>query len=91
MLFISNLGGTETIIILILLLLPTVLCVRRAKQLHQSKVVWGILGFFLNYVALLVAYILPSVDETKSCDYCGKLIMTTAKKCRHCGEWIEDK
>ena len=51
-LFISNLGGYETIIILFLLILPTVLCVRRAKKLNQSRVIWGILGFFLNYLAL---------------------------------------
>lgn len=27
--------------------------------------------------------------ETKKCPYCGGEIMATAKKCKHCGEWIE--
>lgn len=26
--------------------------------------------------------------ETKNCPYCGEEIMPTAKKCRHCGEWL---
>lgn len=29
-------------------------------------------------------------DETKPCPYCGEDIMATAKKCRHCGEWLDD-
>ena len=70
-LFISNLGAFEAVILLFFLLLPTVLCVKRAKKLNQSKVIWGILGFFLNYIALIIAYILPPVGETNNCD-CGK-------------------
>lgn len=27
--------------------------------------------------------------ETKICPHCGEEIMTVAKKCRHCGEWLE--
>lgn len=29
--------------------------------------------------------------ETKNCPYCGGEIMKTAKKCKHCGEWLEDR
>lgn len=29
--------------------------------------------------------------ETKLCPYCGEEILTTAKKCKHCGEWLEPK
>lgn len=31
------------------------------------------------------------MEETKRCPYCGEEILTTAKKCRHCGEWLENK
>lgn len=28
--------------------------------------------------------------ETKTCSYCGGEIMKTAKKCKHCGKWLDD-
>lgn len=27
--------------------------------------------------------------ETKNCPFCGEDILTIAKKCKHCGEWLE--
>lgn len=30
-------------------------------------------------------------QETKNCPYCGEEIMATAKKCKHCGEWLTDR
>ena len=27
--------------------------------------------------------------QTKHCPYCGGEIAATAKKCKHCGKWIE--
>jgi uncharacterized membrane protein YvbJ len=27
----------------------------------------------------------------KKCPYCAEKIQSAAKKCKHCGEWIEDK
>lgn len=29
--------------------------------------------------------------ETKKCPYCGGEIMESAKKCKHCGEWLEER
>jgi hypothetical protein len=29
--------------------------------------------------------------ETKNCPYCGEEILAAAKKCKHCGEWLEKK
>jgi Zn-dependent protease with chaperone function len=28
-------------------------------------------------------------DNTKQCPFCGETIQITAKKCRHCGEWLD--
>ena len=30
-------------------------------------------------------------QNTKQCPYCGEKILTIAKKCKHCGEWFEEK
>lgn len=29
-------------------------------------------------------------NETKQCPFCSEDILTTAKKCKHCGEWLEE-
>ena len=29
--------------------------------------------------------------ETIKCPYCGEDILATAKKCKHCGEWIKEE
>ena len=30
------------------------------------------------------------MEETQKCPYCGEEILATAKKCKHCGEWLEE-
>ena len=29
--------------------------------------------------------------ETKSCPFCGEEIVSAAKKCKHCGEWLNSE
>lgn len=29
--------------------------------------------------------------ETKRCPYCGEVILAVAKKCKHCGEWLNNE
>ena len=31
------------------------------------------------------------VMDTKQCPYCGEEILAVAKKCKHCGEWLENE
>lgn len=31
------------------------------------------------------------MEKTRTCPYCGEEIMADAKKCRHCGEWLNDE
>lgn len=30
------------------------------------------------------------MEETKRCPYCGEEILAIAKKCKHCGEWLDN-
>ncbi len=30
-------------------------------------------------------------DETKNCPMCGEEILAVAKKCKHCGEMLDQK
>lgn len=31
------------------------------------------------------------MNETKACPYCGEEILAGARKCKHCGEWLEEE
>lgn len=30
-----------------------------------------------------------NTKQTKNCPFCGKEVLVTAKKCKHCGQWLE--
>lgn len=32
---------------------------------------------------------MANFEETKKCPFCSEEILITAKKCKHCGEWLE--
>jgi len=92
-------AGSEWAIILLFILipffiLPIILCVRRAEKVNRDKILWGILGFFFGYIAVLILYLLSdgsnkNYPPTTLCPYCGEEISFFAKKCKHCGEWID--
>ena len=51
--------GLWQIFIVLLWVLAIVLCVKRAEKQNRDKIIWGILGFFFGYIAVLVIYLLP--------------------------------
>ena len=82
------------IIFIICAIIPSFMCVRLVKKTNQTnvKIILGISGFFLSYIALLGFYFLQGfLPDTKECPNCSEKILNTAKKCKHCGEWFDDK
>jgi hypothetical protein len=76
-LFLGPLGAGEVIIVLVILsfiyILPMIICFKRAEKLNQNKIVWGALGLFLSYIAVLVVYVL-TVEKNKECPKCKESI-----------------
>ena len=63
-LYITALSGIEALVIwLFLTICSIILCVKRAKKVNRNKIVWGILGFLFSFMALLVLYLLPKLEE----------------------------
>ena len=78
-------------------IIPTIICVWQLRKINQKyvKIIMGIAGFLLSYFAILGWYFLQgfwaNTPDTKKCPYCNGEILITAKKCKHCSEWVEDK
>ena len=85
------------IVLVLWSLIPINLCVKRARSLNRNKIAWGFLGAIFGWIAVLFIYAAypepKKVSETniKLCPFCGEDILTTAKKCKHCGEWFDSK
>jgi len=60
--------GSEFIVLLLvlaLIILPIILCVKRAEKLSRNKIVWGILGFLFGFIAVLILYVLTEPKQEK--------------------------
>ena len=82
----------------VLFVLPVILCIKQAEKVNRDQTIWGILGFLLGYIAVLILFLSGEPNEPKRkqthitlCPFCGEEIYLLAKKCKHCGEWIEGK
>ena len=82
--------------------LPCIACVKRAKKINANTIHWGILGFCLGPIAFIIIAVIAAIQddkfkkvyfgkEYKQCPFCSEKVASTAKKCKHCGEWFEDK
>ena len=40
-------------------------------------------------VGILITTTMSEEKKTKECPYCGEEILATAKKCKHCGDWLD--
>ena len=84
-------GPWQLIVILspfLLFILPCILCVKQAEKLNRHQFVWGVLGFFLSYIAVVILYFV--LKKLKQCPHCGKDVTDSEKRCKHCGELMEN-
>ncbi|MBU1248983.1 MAG: zinc ribbon domain-containing protein [Proteobacteria bacterium] len=58
-----------------------------AKGKGRNWVVWFVLGFLLNIVGLIIAYVLPvqAGGDYMKCSQCAEPVRREAKVCKHCG------
>jgi len=50
-----------------------------------------VVGVPLVAVLLLMRALAKNRADTTACPYRGERIMTTARKCKHCGEWLTER
>jgi len=47
-------------------IITAVLCVKRAKKLKRNKIIWGILGCYFSWFAVLILYLLSEKEKQKA-------------------------
>jgi hypothetical protein len=50
----------------------------------------GCLAFVVSVVVVIVIVVTKAAASRKVCPVCGERIQTAARKCRYCGEWLND-
>lgn len=58
-----------------------------AKNKGRNWLVWLIIGFILNIIGLIIAYIIPVQVGGKygKCPKCAEPVLKEAMVCKHCG------
>jgi len=65
-LFLANLGSSELFMLSILPIFSMILCIYRAGKINQNRIIWGLLGLFMNFLAVIVIYLLPKKSKEDS-------------------------
>jgi len=82
---------------IIIVVIPPIIGVRLVKKAKHGnlKIFMGCSALVFSYLAILGWYVfkglLPTIPDTKQCPYCGEKILLTAEKCKHCGEWLNNR
>ena len=101
--FLGSLGGVEIIILMFIVPLLFAGFAFLNGKIAQRKgyPFWaGAISAFIHIFGTILFLVLPFNKDsnsakkqinTRQCSYCGEEILVIAKKCKHCGEWFENK
>ena len=80
-------GVFEILVIAAILAAVVLLIIHFSKRKSDSGVDVTLLTDTIQHVTTFD----NNMNETKNCPYCGEEILAGAKKCKHCGEWLEEE